>query len=314
MNGLFRRVVGGVCCLVLSATLVACSARTDKQPSRVESAFGGFDQFRRNVGLHDVATRAIASKINNRYRALILPYQTTAAVSKLTNEDLELLFQAAYVAFFYTISAGTLDDMQLDLAEMRRRGIAHSGDDAKVYASLIEIRYFGQARAFAKVHPRALTEAVPVVSDDHIRHGPTAFLVEAGGSKLERRSVDLRNGRIVVVSSPLCHFSQRAIRSIESDAGLRPLFHDRAVWVVPPDQSTPFATVANWNRLHPHESMVVAYRREEWPMIDLWETPVFYFMRHDRVVSKVVGWPIAGRKAEIKRSLKLAGLMSNTRN
>jgi len=309
MNGFFRRVVGGVCCLVLSATFVACSARTDKQPSRVESAFGGFDQFRRNVVLHDVATGAVVSRINDRYRALILPYQTTAAVAKLRNEDLALLFQAAYVAFFYTVSPGPLHDMQLDLAEMHRRGIAHAGDDAKIYASLIEIRYFGQARAFAKLHPRAPTEAVPVVTDDHTRHGPTALWVAVGGSKLERRPVDLRNGRIVVVSSPLCHFSVRAIRSIESDAGLRPLFHDHAVWIVPPDQSTPFSTVAKWNRLHPHEAMAVAYRREEWPTIELWETPVFYFLRDGRVVSKVVGWPVAGRKAEIRRSLKRAGLM-----
>jgi hypothetical protein len=309
MNGFYRRVVGTVCCLVLSAGIVACSASTDQQPSRVESAFAGFDQFRRNVVLHEVATRAVASKINDRYRALISPYQTTAAVAKLRNEDLALLFQSAYVTFFYTVSPGPLDDMQLDLAEIHRRGIAHTGEDAKVYASLIEIRYFAQAQAFAKLYPRALTEAVPVVADDRTRQGPTALLVEAGGSKLVRRSVDFRNRQIVVVSSPLCHFSQRAIRSIESDADLRPLFHDHAVWVVPPDQSTPFTTVAQWNRLHPHESMAVAYRREEWPMIDLWETPVFYFLRDGRVVSKVVGWPIAGRKAEIRRSLKRAGLM-----
>src|SRR6202011_372323 len=121
----------------------------------------------------------------------LLPYQTTAAVAKLSDEDLALLFQAAYVTFFYAVSPGPLDDMQLDLAEIHRRGIAHTGDDAKVYASLIEIRYFGQARAFAKLHPRAPTEAVPVVTDDRTRQGPTALLVEARGSKLERRSVDL---------------------------------------------------------------------------------------------------------------------------
>ena len=237
------------------------------------------------------------------------PYQTTATVDKLGNADLALLFQAAHVAFSYSASPRQLDDMQLDLAELRRRGIARDDNDAKVYASLIEIRYFDQARAFAKLHPRASVQPVPVVADDSSRQGPTALLVRAGGSKLERRTVDLGKGRIVVVSSPLCHFSQRAIRSIESDAALRPLFHDHAVWVVPQDQSTPFATVAEWNRLHPDESMAVAYRRAEWPMIDLWETPVFYFFRDGRVVSKVIGWPVAGRKAEIKRSLKLAGLI-----
>jgi hypothetical protein len=269
----------------------------------------GFDQFRRSDVLNDLTTRAVASKINDRYRVLISPYQTTATVAKVRNEDLALLFQAAYVAFFYSISPGPLDDMQLDLAELHRRRIAHAADDAKVYASLIEIRYFGQARAFARLHPRVAIDPVPVIADDTTREGPTALLVHAGGSRLERRLVELKSGRIVVVSSPLCHFSQRAVRSIESDASLRPLFHDHAVWVVPPDQSTPFTIVAKWNHFHPHESMAVAYRREEWPMIDLWETPVFYFLRDGRVVSKVVGWPLAGRKAEIKRSLKLAGLI-----
>jgi hypothetical protein len=175
---------------------------------------------------------------------------------------------------------------------------------------LIQIRYFNQARAFVRLHPRASRTAVPVVGDDSTRQGPTALLVHAGGSKLERKSVDLRSGRrIVVISSPLCHFSQRAVRSIEGDAALRPLFHDHAIWVVPPEQSTPFATVAEWNRLHPNESMAVAYRREEWPMVDRWENARVLFFRDGRVVSKVIGWPVAGRKAEIRRSLRLAGLL-----
>jgi hypothetical protein len=311
MNEFFRRVTETVCVLALSVAFVACAGSPEKQLSSVESAFNGFDRFQRSVVQSDPPTRTVASKINDRYRAAFSPYQTAAAVSKLGNGDLALLFRAAHMAFIYGVSARPLGDMQLDLAELRRRGIARDADYANVYASLIEIRYFDQARAFARLHPRTVSiEAVPVVADDSTRQGPTALLVRAGGSKLERRSVDLRSGRrIVVVSSPLCHFSLRAIRSIEGDAVLRPLFHEHAVWVVPADQSTPFETVAKWNRVHPQESMAVAYRREEWPMVDRWETPVFYFFREGRVVGKVIGWPIAGRKAEIRRSLRLAGLL-----
>jgi hypothetical protein len=55
--------------------------------------------------------------------------------------------------------------------------------------------------------------------------------------------------------------------------------------------------------------MEFAYKREEWPMIERWETPVFYFFRDGRVVGKVIGWPVAGRKNEIRRSLRRAGLL-----
>jgi len=311
MSKVFRRVTETVCFLALSVAFVACAGSPEEQLSSVESAFNGFDHFQRSVVQSDPPTGTVAAKVNDRYRAAFSPYQTPTAMSKLGDGDVVLLFRAAHMTFVYGVSARALGDMQLDLAELRRRGIARDAQYANVYASLIQMRYFDEARAFARLLPRTVSiEPVPVVADDSTRQGPTALLVHAGGSKLERKSVDLRSGRrIVVVSSPLCHFSQRAVRSIEGDAALRALFHEHAVWVVPPDQSTPFETIAKWNRVHPQESMAVAYRREEWPMVDRWETPVFYFFREGRMVGKVIGWPVAGRKAEIRRSLKRAGLM-----
>jgi len=55
--------------------------------------------------------------------------------------------------------------------------------------------------------------------------------------------------------------------------------------------------------------MVLAYDYHEWPMIDRWYTPVFYFLRNGRLVSEVIGWPRAGRKTEIVAALQNVGLM-----
>ena len=310
MNKLYRRVAGSVFSLVLLVGFVACSASREQQESpRVETAFDSFDRFQDSVLGGDLFTRIAASKIDARYRVLFSRYQTSTALAKLGSDDVALLFRAARADFLYSISPGALDDMQLDLSELRRRGIMRNDNDGKVYAALLESRLFDKARSFAKVHRLAAVEPVPDVVDDAVRKGPTMLLVRDGGKKLIRKSVDLREGPlIVVISSPLCHFCQRAIRSIESDAVLRPLMRDHALWIVPPDQSNPFATVATWNRLHPHEQMAFVYRREEWPMVERWETPVFYFLKNGHVVSKVRGWPRAGRKAEIRRSLRLAGL------
>jgi hypothetical protein len=311
VKSFYRRLAGCVSSIVLVVSLAACSASPEqKRSSPVESAFDGFDQFQDVVLRSDPFTRIAASKIHKRYQTLFSTYQTSPGLAKLVPNDVTLLFRAAGADFLYSISPSSLHDMELDLAELHRRGIARKDNDEKVFAALVESRAFDQARAFAKLHQLGSVEAVPEIVDNAVRLGATRLLVTEGGKKLVRESTDLIKGpRIVVIASPLCHFCQRAIRSIESDASLRPLIRAHSIWIVPPDQSTPFATVAAWNHDHPHEQMAYAYRREEWPMVERWETPVFYFFKDGRVVSKVRGWPVSGRKAEIRRSLRLAGLM-----
>jgi hypothetical protein len=129
-----QRVTETACFLVISVAFVACAGSHEKQLSSVEAAFNGFDRFQRSVVDSDPPTRTVASKINDRYAAVFSPYQTTAAVSKLGNDDLALLFRAAHWAFLYGVSDRSLGDMQLDLAELRRRRIARDADYANVYA------------------------------------------------------------------------------------------------------------------------------------------------------------------------------------
>jgi hypothetical protein len=86
--------------LVLCLTFVACSAAPEKQPSPVAAAFDSFDQFQGMVVRSDLTTRATASKIHDRYRAQFSPYQTSAALSGLSSDDVALLFRAADLVFF----------------------------------------------------------------------------------------------------------------------------------------------------------------------------------------------------------------------
>ena len=307
-----RNLTRCVFSLVLALSLAACSASPEqKAPSPAESAFGNFDRFQDSVVRSDPFTRVAASKIDGRYEALFASYQTSAALAKLGPNDVKLIFRAARADFLYSVSPRSLNDLERDLDELHRRGIARKEDDENVFAALLESRSFDRARAFAKLHRLGSVAAVPDVVDDVAGTGPTRLVVRDGGKRLVRTPTDLNRGSlIIVIASPLCHFSQRAVRSIEADASsLRPLIRNHALWIVPPDQSTPFATVAAWNRAHPHEQMAYAYRREEWPMVERWETPVFYFFKQGRVVSNVRGWPVTGRKAELRRSLRLAGLM-----
>jgi hypothetical protein len=140
--------------------------------------------------------------------------------------------------------------------------------------------------------------------------GPTQIVVSADGRRLTRRDFKLdAPAQILVVVSPLCHFAQHSLRDIASDPDIGPAFSQHATWLVPPDDgSTPVAEVARWNRDHPRETMVLAYDYREWPTIDRWEFPVFYFLRNGTLESEVIGWPRAGRKSEIAAALHHIGL------
>jgi hypothetical protein len=308
MNTLLsQRIANGVYVVAAALFFTACAQRHVPSQSRIEKLFDTFYAFHRDATRDDPTALALASRVVNRYRLDFAAYQTPATVQTVGTGDLSFLFRAADIAFSYAISGDMLDDMQLDVDELHRRGITR--EDRKFYAALIENRLFDRARAFAQSQSLGSIEIAPHIRDATTGAGPTALFVKNGGRVLVRQTVDLSNNQIVVVSSPFCHFSQRAVRSLEHDAALAPLFRDHALWIVPPDEGTPFSSVADWNQAHPIGPMKYTYRREEWPMVDRWETPVFYFFRNGHVVGKVTGWPKEGHKAEIRQSLKAAGLI-----
>ena len=86
--------------------------------------------------------------------------------------------------------------------------------------ALVASRRFEQARQLSTRVPQRQVEALPLVQ---VRPsgglGPSALKVTVSGALEE--SINLSKGpRIVVVSHPLCHFSQRAVAAIEHDAVL----------------------------------------------------------------------------------------------
>jgi hypothetical protein len=64
-----------------------------------------------------------------------------------------------------------------------------------------------------------------------------------------------------------------------------------------------------WNREHPGQETTLAFRHDEWPMIDWWGTPTFYFFKSGTLSAKVRGWPKGGRKPELQAALRQVGLL-----
>ncbi len=287
------------------------AAGTHQTSASLEQRLNALHQLEAKALMADAATRGLAHDFGKTYDGLFASLQNRSNLTKLNGADVSLLYLAASMANFYTFDARYLDDMQLDLAELQKRGGATQANYDEMYYSFIATRQFSRARAFARAHPRLALVRIPEFRDvsDAGSSGPTAMIVSPDGRVLSRRSVNLHKpAQIVVITTPFCHFSQRAIPNIESDTTLGQAFRDHATWLVPPVRGG-FDDVEQWNREHPHEAMQIAYKFQEWPMFDRWETPTFYFLKRGKVVAQVVGWPRQGRKREVKAALRRVGLL-----
>jgi len=110
------------------------------------------------------------------------------------------------------------------------------------------------------------------------------------------------------VTHPACHFSQEAFRAIEGDAGLLALFADHAQLIAPSARRFEVALFQQWNREHPGLPMRLAYDRSQWPQLEAWSTPTFYFFRDGRLQAVVDGWPKGGRKDDLLAAARKIGL------
>lgn len=60
--------------------------------------------------------------------------------------------------------------------------------------------------------------------------------------------------------------------------------------------------------MEPRLPIAFSARREDWPFVDDWSSPTFYFLRQGKLVAKVTGWPKEGRRAEFSAALHQLGL------
>jgi hypothetical protein len=258
----------------------------------------------RAIPLKDPPTAVVVQEISSGYDRVFSRFQRPRILAKLSTLDVNDLFLAAQTAQFYTLKSTYVDDMLLDFKELGRRSVASKLDRQSVVTALVATRRFREAKAYAGTS----IADVPRYVDHSSGNRVSILWVEDQGAEVVRRdAMNLHGTYIVIMSSPLCHFNQAAVRSFDKRKGpLRALFQ-HAIWLVPPDESTTFSEVAEWNAQHPQEPMQFAYRRTDWPMIDRWEMPTFYFVRDGKLVDEVIGWPHGGNVAAIETGLKKLG-------
>jgi len=295
---------------------VDLDALTTPRPAARDDAAGKLEPAydRLLAGVEHAEGAARGQAISRGYAAEFAPAQTNAQAHALGDRDVELLFRAATLAFNATSQPDYLADMRRDFAELQRRHRVDRPHASDLYDALLTAHRDDEARALLAAHP-ALERSPPpsMRSFSRIRSDqPSLWVVTPGTRKRElvRFRFNLRApAQVVVLASTGCHFSANAARDIEADPLLRDLFREYGQWVAPPDEVTAFDAVRDWNVVHPALRLGIAYDNAALPMVERFETPVFYFLDHGTVVDTVVGWPPGGNLDAIRRGLRKIDLL-----
>lgn len=167
---------------------------------------------------------------------------------------------------------------------------------------------FEEARYFQASHPGLNSVTVPtIVSGSALKLSePTALVVNS--NSLERRNVMLDAPlRILVIAHPLCDFSASAVQDIQGNSSIADVFADHAVWLAPPDRQLHLEIFREWNSAHPLEPILLTYRASEWPSVENWNVPTFYFFKDGHLVTWCEGWPKDGNWIRLTEALELIG-------
>ena len=260
--------------------------------------------FAGSVGSNELGEiRKLADVTNNlpsnmRAEIIARKYRSQYPASNLADLDTVALrerYESADIAAFYSHDRGIALEMLAIHEIMRSRRESNLSDLIAAAGALVVTRSFNAARTLLSAEPLpelTIPDVEELVTDDNYRWQ----ILRLGPKGLVRDIAAIDAGmRVVVVSNPLCGFSSAATKAIESDPYLSAFFSEYGLWLVPPAQRLYVDEVSFWKETYPAQEIVLAYQRTNWPVIDDWATPTFYFLKDGIVVDKISGWPKDGR-------------------
>lgn len=292
--------VGSSIILLFACVAFAQSARADTMQQR----FNALDAlYEKSYSTSSERARAVDSAFLDGFSDLL----DTSKVSALSDEDLRYAFSAANIAASATSDASITQAMRQVLDALSKRKLATRSDRMNYWGQLVMERRTDEANAYSRANPGDAFPLQPVIKG-RASAGSPAFLQATDASKQVFISVPVdvtKGARVIVVGHPYCHFTRNAVAAIDQDPKLSEAIGKVAMFIMPPRRTLDSTEAEDWNKVHPQEAMHLVERKTDWPMVDSWDTPTFYFLRDGRVVTKVTGWPREGHMSEL-----LAGLAS----
>jgi len=225
--------------------------------------------------------------VQPRYRELL------GAPEAVSPGEMEAAWQLAGFMAYATVDSGFTNDMlRLHDEYTRRRLEPTMAQRERLLASLIALRRFDAARAYAKKAGLEM-EYVP-----HVEGVPPASATQLNILAIDTTREILVHKRlppddrlqVYVLSFIGCTFSRHAADAIEHHELLRNFMRAHSTWITLPGPLY-FNDVLAWNRTHPSTPLTYIENMAPWGFVDDWSTPTFYFMKGGQLVAKLQGWP-----------------------
>lgn len=301
-----RNKIGCKVVLILVLSLFSFCVKSFHDDSIISNKYNSLVK----IANSDKDGRLKIGEIKSKYDYSFIKYQNDSRLDGLSDDDLELLYRSSNVAAFFVQNFRYVEYMRIDIEALQKRGLAYDRHYLDLYESYISLRMFGRAVELLNDHKLKYAEKIPHITvSQKNKSGPRVFVVDRKAGELKLQSVGIKDGiKIVIVSHPLCHFSKNASDYIAANAFLKGFFDQHAIWLVPPSRKIEFDLIGEWSLNHQKGSTMLAYGREDWPMITSWDTPTFYFLKDGNVVDVVAGWPKEGNQAALWAALHKVGL------
>ncbi|KAF1004526.1 MAG: hypothetical protein GAK28_03903 [Luteibacter sp.] len=276
--------------------MLACIALTGVHQDVFGQGVSRFDQLiaiERAASTAEATDRSSGLKITQAYERLY-PFDRKS-VSRMDGATAREGFDAAEVAAFYGSDSSYVDQMHAYLTRLETLHAASDRQYAKMQGIDVMHRRFKDAIAIARSHPVEGMQSVPRVEGWVDQGTSPSYLVPSDDRlSLHYANASLHGRQVIVIAHPLCHFSVNAMHAMEARGKATVEALKRMRWMTPPEMNLSLTAITGWNRDHPEAAMALATRLSDWPILDDWKTPTFYFMEDGKVVEKISGWPPVG--------------------
>jgi hypothetical protein len=234
-----------------------------------------------------------------------------SGIERSSIANLHMLLRAATQASLYDQTERESRQALTFLRSLESKGQASDRDYLFVYNALVHHRMFKQAREMFKDHYVEGMESLPqnVKLADASKTGRSEYGVGLATEELILRRSTLPQNGILVIAHPTCHFSVNAVRAIERDPALRTLFRDHAKWLAPAGEKFDLVQFQKWNKAYPDAPLSIAYRERDWPEVNDWGTPTFYFFHDGKLIHRMDGW---GKIEEFEKAVRAQGLIDSS--
>ena len=237
-------------------------------------------------------------------------------VSQADKAQLKQLYSEIYNYLLVTSDPSALSFLETIYAKQDTNNWLEEKNTWSMHRIYLSLRQFNKAKGFRQNNPGKGLVPPPEIKDwasygKALADGERPVInTVAGENFLELSEIDLSAWTgVVVVGHPRCPFFKGFIKSIKSDPGLANAFLGNTLWLT--DASLTDGAVIKWNLSRPKAEFHYVVTKPDWPEINYWGSPSFYFFDDSKLVRKVVGWPrdeSEARKAALKDSFQAIGI------